>query len=162
MTWFGGRSIRSKLNSILVATTLTALLLAAVALFVLDLRRELAATQQDLLTQADVIALASAPALLFGDPRAASENLAMLRPKQSVTAAALYDETGVLFASFVPVRGVGDVPARASTPGLDVHGDWAVAWRPVLVNSERIGMVYLQLRHDRLRQALATVGMLVL
>ncbi|MFL6695031.1 MAG: ATP-binding protein [Ramlibacter sp.] len=162
MRFFRGRSIRSKLNSILVATTLTALLLAAVALFVLDLRRELEATQQDLTTQADVIALASAPALLFGDPRAAAENLAMLRPKASVTAAALYDETGRLFASFVPVEGIGDVPERAAPAGVHVHGDWAVAWRPVLVNRERIGMAYLQLHHERLRQALATVGMLVL
>ena len=162
MSLFGGRSIRSKLNGILVATTLTALLLAAVALFVLDLRRELAATEQDLTTQADVIALASAPALLFGDPRTGAENLAMLRAKESVTAAALYDETGRVFSTFTPVKGVGDVPAHAAPPGVQVHGDWAVAWRPVLVNKERIGMVYLQLHHDRLRQAIATVGILVL
>ncbi|MGZ5848261.1 MAG: ATP-binding protein [Ramlibacter sp.] len=157
----GTRSIRTKLNGILLATTLTALLLAAVALFVLDLRRELGDTEQDLVTQADVIALASAPALAFGDARVAGENLAMLRAKRSVAAAALYDENGVLFASYLPAQGAASVPPRAAGLGVQVQGDWAVAWRPVLSNKERVGTVYLQLRHERLRQALGTVGVLV-
>ncbi|WP_427911866.1 ATP-binding protein [Ramlibacter sp. MMS24-I3-19] len=154
-------SIRRKLNAILVAATLTALLLTSLAVFVLDLRRDLADTKQDLMTQADVIALASGPALAFKDPRVASENLAMLRAKDSVRAAAVYDERGALFASFVPDPESGEVPARAAAPGVQVRGDWAVAWRPVVVNRERVGTVYLQLHHERLRHALTTVGVLV-
>ncbi|HEY1225685.1 MAG TPA: PAS domain-containing protein, partial [Ramlibacter sp.] len=161
MTPFTRGSLRRKLNAILVATTLTALLLASLALFVIDLQRELGDTEQDLVTQADVIALASGPALAFKDARVATENLAMLRAKDSVRAAALYDENGALFASFVPDASSGDLPARAAGPGVQVRGDWAVAWRPVVVNRERVGTVYLQLRHERLRQALTTVGVLV-
>jgi methyl-accepting chemotaxis protein len=156
------RSIRTKLNAILLATTATALVVAAAALLVVDLRRQLADTEMDLLTQADIIGLASAPALAFRDPRVATENLAVLRAKRSVTAAALYDDRGALFATFSngddPVR----FPQQVGPTGVRVDGDSAEAWRPVLSNRERVGTVWLQLRHDRLRQALEYIGVLVL
>ena len=162
MKWLRARSLRSKLNAILLATTATALAVAAAALLLVDLRRELADTEQDLLTQADVIALASAPALSFGDARVAVENLAVLRAKKTVTAAALYDERGKLFATYrsgsEPVR----FAAQPASTGVQVEGDWGSVWRPVLSNQERVGTVFLQVRHDRLRQTLEYIGVLVL
>jgi PAS domain S-box-containing protein len=156
------RSIRSKLNAILALTTLTALFVAGAALLVFDLRTELADTQQDLATQADVIALASAPALAFADRRVAAENLSVLRARRGVTAAALYDERGALFASYRRDDAQVDIPPRAGTPGVQVQGDWATVWRPVLAKQERVGTIWLQLRHDRLRQMLEYLGVLVL
>jgi len=157
------RSIRSKFNAILATTTLLALVLAAIALVVVDLRRELEDIREDLVTQADVVALTTAPALAFADARVATENLAVLRAKPSVVAGALYDESGALFASYrnpdaLPV----EIPTRPHGFGLSVDGDWATTWQPVTLNRERVGTVWLQMRHERLRQALEYLGVLAL
>ncbi|TFZ08589.1 ATP-binding protein [Ramlibacter humi] len=157
------RSIRTKLNVILVATTVAALLLAALALLAVDLRRGLVDTEQDIVTQADVIALASAPALAFADPRVAAENLAVLRARSSVVAAALYDDTGKVFAIYR--RDEADalaVPPRAQRAGVALEGDWAVAWRPVMSGRERVGTIWLEVRHDRVRRTLEYLGLLAL
>ena len=71
----GARSIRQKLNFTLMATTLLALVLAGIALVVFDLRSQLRTIEDDLTTQADIMALVSGPALAFEDPKVATENL---------------------------------------------------------------------------------------
>jgi PAS domain S-box-containing protein len=162
MNWLRTRSLRSKLNAILLATTATALVVAATALLLVDLRRELRDTEQDMVTQADVIALSSAPALAFGDARVGRENLAVLQAKRTVTAAALFDERGTLFATYASGPEAPRFPLKAEQPGVRIEGDWGVVWRPVLSNRERVGMVYLQVRHDRLHQTLEYIGVLAL
>ena len=69
----GGRSIRQKLNLILVVTTMLALLLAGIALVLFDLRKQARTIEQDLVTQADIIGLVSGTALTFDDLRARLE-----------------------------------------------------------------------------------------
>ncbi|HYD74515.1 ATP-binding protein [Ramlibacter sp.] len=156
------RSIRSKLNLALAGTTLIALVLAAVVLLVVDLRTKLEDMREDLVAQADVIALASAPALAFADPAVATENLAVLRARSGITAAALYDERGRLFASYRREEGGPPLPAHPGVIGVHVDGDWAVVWRPVFSNQDHVGTVWLQLRHDRQRQTLEYLGVLAL
>jgi len=156
------RSIRSKFNGILVLTTLVALLVAAIALVVVDFRRELADTEEDIVTQAEVIALASAPALAFGDVHAAREALSVLQAKRSVVAAAVYERGGLLFASYRRPGAEVAIPPRAQAPGVWLSGDWATAWRPVFEQQEQMGTIWLQLRHDRMRQTFEYLGVLVL
>ncbi|WBY01718.1 ATP-binding protein [Ramlibacter tataouinensis] len=160
------RSVRSKLNLALAATTLIALVLAGLALLVVDLQSELEDMREDLMTHADVIALVSAPALSFADPAVAAENLAVLRVKRGVTAAALYDDRGRLFASYrrdggetIPPR---PEPVGGAADSVRVNGDWAVVWRPVFSSEDRVGTIWLQLRHDRWRQTLEYLGVLAL
>jgi PAS domain S-box-containing protein len=162
MKLLGAGSIRRKLNAILAATTLLALVVAATALLIVDLRRDLSDIEDDLLAQADVIALASAPALAFGDARVGRETLAMLQAKRSVSAAALYDENGRLFATYQAGLEPVDFPPRAGMSGWKVDGDMATAWRPVRANRERVGTVWLQLRHERLQRTLEYLGVLAL
>ncbi len=160
------RSIRSKLNLALATTALVALVLAALALLVVDLQRELGDMREDLVTQADVIALASAPALAFSDPTVAAENLAVLRARSGIAAAALYDERGRLFANYRR-DGSERIPpqpdaAAAAAGEVQVDGNWAVVWRPVVSGQERVGTIWLQLRHDRQRRTLEYLGVLAL
>ncbi len=156
------RSVRGKLYAILALTTVLALAVASVSLLAVHLVRELAATEQDVVTQADVLALASAPALAFGDERAASESLAILQARPTVRAAALYDAAGRLMASWTAGEDAPQVPPVPEAQGVRVDSDMAVAWRPVSLRGERVGTLWLQLRHDRLRQALQYVAVLVL
>jgi PAS domain S-box-containing protein len=158
-----GRSIRQKLNFILAATTVLALLLAGMALVAFDLRSQLKAIEDDLVTQADVIALASGTALAFDDRRVAAENLSVLQVKPNVVAAALFDADGKPFASFLAPGGGGHaLPPRAQRPGVGADSEWVRVWRPVVSRGERVGMVYLEARHELLARALDYLGVLAM
>jgi PAS domain S-box-containing protein len=156
-------TIRQKLNFMLTATTFFALLMAGIALVAFDMRSQLRAIETDLVTQADIIGLASSSALAFDDARVASENLKVLLAKPSVATAALYTGDGHLFASFQPPDREGEaVPLQASAPNIDVDSERVRVWRPVLSNQERVGTVYLEARHELLWRALDYLGVLII
>jgi PAS domain S-box-containing protein len=156
------RSIRQKLNFILATTTLLALLMAGIALVAIDMRARLTALEHDLVTQADILALASSAALSFDDQIVASRNLSVLRAKPSIAAAALFEQDGLRFASFVPDGRSIDLPLQAGEPGAHVDWNWVRVWRPVLAGEERVGTVYLQAPHELLWRALEYLGILTL
>ena len=156
------RSIQRKLNLILMGTVGLALLLAAAALFLVEARKEWRDARADLLTQAQVIGLASEAALVFGDRRVGEQNLRVLQGKPDVIAAALYDAEGRLFASFRPATAeMAAVPAHRPAEGLDIDLVNASVLRPVISNREPIGSIYIQTRHDLIYQLAEYVGWLV-
>jgi PAS domain S-box-containing protein len=157
------RSIRQKLNFILLATTLAALLMAGIALVFLDLRSESHTIENDMVTQADIMALVSGPALAFDDPRVASENLRVLRARPNLVAAALYNANGKLFASYVDTHAEGAaVPTRAEPASVQFTRQFVTVWRPVRSGNDGVGMVYLQARHELLDRAFDYLGVLAL
>ena len=159
----GVRSIRQKLNFILAATTVLALLLAGAALVLFDLRSQLHAIERELVTQADVMALVSAPALAFDDPKVAAENLSVLRAQPNVAAAALFGAKGRLFASFQPAERDGeDIPLNAQAASVSTDREWVRVWRPVNSNKEQVGTVFLEARHHLVARALDYLGVLSL
>jgi PAS domain S-box-containing protein len=151
-------SIGRKLNLIVATTTVVALALAAAALLVVDFQRGLTQAREEARTLADVLALASAPALSFSDAKVAAENLSMLRAKPNVVRAALYDAQGRLFASFLQLP----APDRPAGAGVSVSGNFVDAWRPIVSNGEHVGTIWLQVRHERLSQALQSIGIVAL
>ncbi|RYE97651.1 MAG: hybrid sensor histidine kinase/response regulator, partial [Oxalobacteraceae bacterium] len=95
------RSIREKLVTIVMSTTLAALLVSVGTVVAYDLRSYQRSLQNDMATQAELVGHMTSAALAFDDPRLARENLALLRTRPSLRAAALYDEHGSLFAWYV-------------------------------------------------------------
>jgi len=85
-----GRSLRQRYTIVVLSTTAAALLLSALALLIYELRSYRSAWVADLTTQADLIAKSSAAAVAFDDVRAANENLALLKLRPQITAAAVY------------------------------------------------------------------------
>jgi PAS domain S-box-containing protein len=163
MTLPGARSIREKLNFILIATTSLALLLAGLALVAFDLRSQLRSVEDDLLTQADIVGLVSSAALVFNDPKVAAENLSVLRAKPDIVAAVLFDERGQQFAAFQPVERQGQpLPVQVRAPGVHLDYEWVEVWRPVMSGREQIGTVYLQARHQLLQRVLEYLGVLAI
>ncbi len=156
-----GRSIRQKLNFILVATTVSALLLAGLALMLFDLAKQARGIEADILTQADIIGLASSSALAFEDRKVGAENLSVLRASPDVAVAALYDKAGKVFATFSPGEDEAvRAPAAAPAPGVRFDAEWVTVARPVFSNREAIGTVYMQARHDLLGRVLEYTGVL--
>ena len=85
-----GPTLRGQLTFASMATTFVALLLAAGALLGYELNTYRRAWVEDLHAQADLIARATAPALVFDDRKAAAENLALLGTQHRIRAAAIY------------------------------------------------------------------------
>jgi hypothetical protein len=138
------RSIRQKLVTIVMSTTLAALVVSVGSVVAYDLRSYQRALLNDLSTQAELVGHMTSVALAFDDARLARENLALLRIRPSVRAAALYDEHGKLFASYVADGDTVALPARPGKAGHKREGQDMVLFKPVLENGETLGTVYLR------------------
>ncbi len=152
------RSIRRKLTTVILGTTLIALLVTATAMVLYEARAYHQAWLSDLTTQADILGKTSEAALNFDDAAAAAENLAALRLRPQVSAAAIYTADGRLFASFAPTEAVrASLPLRAEAEGHRIDGDQLILSKPIVQSNRTIGTVYLRARYallDRLRDYL--------
>lgn len=153
--------IRQKLMLIALVTTGGALLLAGAALIYFDRVRFESEMKGDLVTLADIVAGNSTAALTFGDQAAATETLQALRFQRSIVAAAFYDSKGRLFAEYDP-QGQGGIPMRPAADGAKFEDGALRAFRPIELQGERIGTVYLRSNldelADRFKTQAATVG----
>ena len=134
------RSIREKLVTIVMSTTLAALAVSVGTVVVYDLRSYKHALLNDLATQAELVGHMTSAALAFDDARLARENLALLRSRPSVRAAAIYDEHGALFATYV---------APGATATFPVRPEQRLDQRPILAWTRRQARA---IRRDDLRK----------
>jgi signal transduction histidine kinase/ActR/RegA family two-component response regulator len=142
-------SLRRKVVLVVLSTTGVALLLSATALLIYELRSYQASWIGDLQTQADIIARASGPALAFNDRKAATENLAMLRLRPHIIAAAVYRANGELFARYPAApQAEPEIPPRARNAGHAVNEDQLELFQPIRENNQVLGTVYLRARFD--------------
>ena len=159
-----GRSIRSKLMLVVLATTAAALAVVAAALVVYESRAYERSTVDALMTQAQILARASAPALVFDDPIAAHENLALLNVQPTILGAAIY-RGGRLFASYGVVDPLARTAARApQTDGYAIDGGEIIVYRPIVEDPDALGTVYLRARYElgaRLRDYLDILGLVL-
>jgi len=137
------RSIRSKLVSAVMATTLAALLVSVGIIIGYDLRSYQRTLLNDMTTQAELVGHMTSAALTFDDPRLANENLALLRTRPMVRAAAIYDANGDLFASYRAPDETRVMPPQLSgAPSSD--GDDLVVRQRIVEDGETLGTVYLR------------------
>jgi signal transduction histidine kinase/ActR/RegA family two-component response regulator len=145
----GQRSIRTKLVTIVMSTTLAALAVSVGIVVAYDLRGYRNALLNDLSTQAELVGHMTSAALAFDDPRLARENLAMLRSRPTLRAAAIYDEHGALFASYLRPGENRTFPAHPEkddkrTRSHAIDGDELVLFKPIVENGEMLGTVYMR------------------
>jgi len=141
-------SVRSKLILMAVSTTFVALLAAAIAMLMVDLRTFHQYWVDDLTTQADIVASVTAPALSFNDASAAGKNLAILRVRPQILSGAIYTSSGARFASYAQGGAPVAYPARPGPPGYTVEGGQLVVYHNIVENGEVLGTVYLLARYD--------------
>ena len=140
------RSLRAKMTAVVLATTLTALLLNALALIYYNAVTLRDAQLYEVRTQADILGRASAPAIAFNDRREAGRDLAMLKARPDVEAAALYGADGTLFASYARGDISAAIPPRAAGPGHRIEDDRVAMFHPIVENGELVGQVYVRAR----------------
>jgi signal transduction histidine kinase/CheY-like chemotaxis protein len=138
------RSIRHKLVAVVMVTTLASLLVSIGTVIGYDLRHYHRSLLGDMATQAELLGHMTSAALTFDDRRLAGENLALLRIRPSVRAAAIYNADGALFASYQAPGQAGPLPARPERAGVKVDGGDLVLYRQIVENGEFLGTVYLR------------------
>jgi signal transduction histidine kinase/ActR/RegA family two-component response regulator len=141
-------SFRGKLMRVVLVTTATAVLVAGIAMLTRDLTVYRQSWVTDVANQASVVALAIAPALEFNDHATAEQYLGALRARPRILIAALYDERGVLYASYVR-QGEPQPPASAPRiSGVQISGERVDLVQPVGRDTEVIGTLYLKAHYE--------------
>ncbi|MGE0443656.1 MAG: ATP-binding protein [Vicinamibacterales bacterium] len=113
MSWFRNLPIRRKLFIMTLASSATALVLAALGVIAWDFIQFRASIRQDVAAQASIVAENSIAPLTFADNRAAGETLAVLRLRPRVASACLYAADGHVFATY---HRVPDTPCPPEPP----------------------------------------------
>ncbi|MDP3668174.1 MAG: ATP-binding protein [Telluria sp.] len=141
-------SVRSKLILMAVSTTFVALLAASIAMLLYDLRTFQRYWVDDLMTQADIIASVTAPALAFNDAKTAQQSLAVLRVRPHILAGAIYTAGNVRFASYIERHaGQAAFPAAPGPAGYSIERGELVVYHRIVDNGEVLGTVYLRARY---------------
>ena len=111
MRRFRDLPIRRRVNFLIIGASALGLILASLGVMVYDLRTLKLRVLTDATAQADIVSVNTLAALAFHDTLAAGENLATLRARPDISAAAIFDTTGSLFASYART-GTGAFPFR--------------------------------------------------
>jgi signal transduction histidine kinase/ActR/RegA family two-component response regulator len=116
------------------------------------------------MTQADIMARVTAPALTFNDEETARQNLAVLRVRPQILAAAIYTSDGARFATYAAAPNQS-IPAHPAPSGYRIEGGEVAVFRNIVDNGEMVGTVYLRSRYglvDRLLSYGAILGAVML
>lgn len=143
------RSISRRLMFVVLATTFLALLISGTAMLAYDIRAYQTSWVNDLITQADIVAEASTAAVNFEDPKAAHENLELLRTRPNILEAAIYGPDGKLFATyFVDKSGEARFPEHPEWSGHRIEGNRIAVFHRIVKDNEVVGTVYLRARYE--------------
>ncbi len=147
-----------------ILTAGAALLVAGIALIVIQFLALRGALADDLRVQARIIGNNTSAALLFHDARAGEETLSGLAVSPSVTMAAVFDGAGTALARFQRGTSANLAPPDADliAAGYEFGIDHVDVVEPVRVNNQRIGVVLIRATLDQLFSRLAAYAGLTL
>jgi signal transduction histidine kinase/CheY-like chemotaxis protein len=157
-------SIRRKLTLTTAAASGIALFLASLGFVLFDVSRFDDSIEHRLVGDAEIVGYNSASAIVFRDPEAGARTLTALRAERDVVLAAVYDDQGALFASYVR-RGMSESPPAAApeapSEGVSYQGNRVVVVRPVVFESQRVGTVLIRADLSELWARLRRYGLIV-
>jgi signal transduction histidine kinase/ActR/RegA family two-component response regulator len=145
---FRSYSIRTKLFIIVLSTTLVALAIALIGSMAGDVWTFHRGLVAEMTTQSTLLGRMTAPALAFDDPKLANNNLQLFDAWPNIEAAAIYDEQGKLFASYVRTGLAKDLPALPAADGARVEGARLNVFRRIAGENGSLGTVYLRATYD--------------
>src|SRR5690349_11821255 len=158
MSALWGRSLRQKLFVIVLLTTLVALVVALGAIIGYDLRTYHRTIVSDMTTQAALLGRTTVTALAFDDPKAAAENLSVLRFRPAVSAAALYNARGALFATYTRQEEKVAFPKLPEVDGMRIEDRDLVLFKRIVNDGEILGTVYLRADYELFDRVLDYLG----
>ncbi|HEY9508175.1 MAG TPA: CHASE sensor domain-containing protein, partial [Gemmatimonadales bacterium] len=157
--WIRRQPIRRKVALLIGAAAVVALALTGIGVVLYEYTTYRPRAIRDAETQAELIKVNSVAALQFNDREAMSENLATLRSRPEILAAALFDADGAVQARYAPA---GSPPApSALAPGAAFHPGRLVLIDRIVVDSQLVGWLSLQYAVPPLWRRLPQYGIMV-
>ena len=150
MVSFRHLSIKHKLTLLSVLTSGSALALACAAFVAYDGVVFRDTLVQNIATQAKIVGINSAAALLFNEAGSATETLAALRAEPNIVSASIYTAEGKLFASYArnqPVAG----SATELPQDHRLQPNYLALSQPIVLHREPIGIVSIRADLEPLR-----------
>ncbi|HEY3321342.1 MAG TPA: PAS domain-containing protein [Planctomycetota bacterium] len=135
-------SIRWKLIWIIMLTSVAALLVSSAAHIIYEVVTFEDRIVRDVGGLADVIGANTAAAIEFDRQRDAEQILATLRVRPSIRCAAIY-KNGKLFAAYHASEKSADAPPTPEPVSYRFAGDHLHLYRPILLEREQIGTIFL-------------------
>ncbi len=154
-------SLQTKLVSVVLLTTLVSLVVALAGMIAYDLRNYHQSWVGDMTTQAELLGQTTATALAFDDARVATDNLALLRSRPQVRAAAIYDERGKLFATYPATAASASFPPRPGAAGVHIEGRDLLVTATIVDKGEMQGTVYLRADYALYEHVVGYVGIAI-
>jgi signal transduction histidine kinase/ActR/RegA family two-component response regulator len=154
--------IKRKLMLVILLTSGFAILVMGSALIGYELgtfRRSLTGNIEVL---AQIIGSNSTAALAFDDRENANEILRALAAENQITAAAIYDRNGQLFARFPEAIPATQLPPSPGPDGHRFERSRLVMVQPIFQEGGRLGTIYLQADLDQMYRRLSVYGILLL
>ena len=161
MARFRDLPIRRRVNLLIAGASALGLILAALAVLAYDLKTLKPRALNDLTAQADIVRVNSTAALQFRDPIAAAENLGTLAARPEISAAAIFDPQGGVFASYER-PGSNALPfTKRPDPGYNFTSSTLRLTQPVVsADGETLGWLTLQYDLPTLSERLPEYGLL--
>lgn len=137
------RSVRNTLRTIIMLTSTIALFLASVAFILVDVVGSHRTLRSDLTVLADIIAANSAAPVMFADRESADAVLSALAARPAIEAACIYTKDGTAFAPYMTRTSHHAPPPTAPPVGTRSDRRHIEVTRPVMLDHEVIGTLYL-------------------
>ncbi len=147
---------------VMLLTSSVALLLMGSALITYELVTFRRALAVNIGVLAQIIGSNSTAAVAFDDRKSAREILAALSAEHQITAAAVYDESNRVFASFPETLSPSDFPARPQADGYKFERSQLSMFRPIVQDGTRLGTIYLQADLGAMYSRFTVYGTLIL
>jgi signal transduction histidine kinase len=145
MLSFRNFSLRRKQTLIIMVTSTVSLVLACVGFSIYEVIAFRNTMKQNLATLANIVDHNTTAALDFKDSKSAEETLSALEGDPSIIGAWLYTTNGQAFAKYDrPNDGIAFTPPDTLPNGTIFQGQRLILCRPVVLNGETFGTLYLE------------------
>lgn len=152
--------IRAQLMKMLLLTSGMVLLFTCAAFVTYDLATFRQSITGQLSTLGRAIAANSTAALAFDNPGDARAVLAAFRADRSIVAAALYDTSGNLFASYPDDLMPAELPRTVQPDGYRFEGGYVVGFEPVVEGDRPLGTLFVKSDLSVIQERFSSYGLI--
>ncbi|MBV9618861.1 MAG: HAMP domain-containing protein, partial [Verrucomicrobia bacterium] len=153
--------IKRKLMLVILMTSGFAIFLMGTALIAYELVTFRSALTNNIEVLARIIGSNSTAALAFDDRQNANEILRALAAENQITAAAIYDRNGRLFASFPESITPAQLPPVPGPDGHRFNRFQFIMVQPIFQEGARLGTIYIQADLSQMYRRLTVYGILL-
>lgn len=142
------RSVRRKVMLVVLATAAMAMLVEGAAMLSHDIGEYRESALADLVTEASIVALSTAPMVASDDRQSAERTLEALQARSTLLTAALYDARGRLYAHYTRQGAAPPAAHRPLAGPVRISGESIEVVRDVVLRGKMLGTIYVQARYD--------------